>query len=46
MPASRDGSMQQCPGWSLAIYDPEQDGDGKDALRIIDLVSDVAAALP
>ncbi len=35
-----------CTGWSLAIYDPEQDANGKDARRIIDLVRDVAAALP
>lgn len=34
-----------CIGWSLAIYDPEQDPNGSDARRIVALVADVAAAL-
>jgi arginase len=35
-----------CRGWSIAIYDPEQDPDGGDARRIVQLVRDVAALLP
>ena len=35
-----------CLGWSLAIYDPDQDPAGDGARRIVDLVGDVAAALP
>ncbi|MBA2952491.1 arginase family protein [Nocardioides sp. MAH-18] len=31
-----------CLGWSLAIYDPEQDPDRRDADRIVELVADVA----
>lgn len=31
-----------CLGWSLAIYDPEQDPEGRDAARIVRLVADVA----
>jgi arginase len=34
-----------CIGWSVAIYDPEQDPAGTDAVRIVRLVGDVAAAL-
>jgi arginase len=34
-----------CVGWSVAIYDPEQDPSGSDAERIVQLVADVAAAL-
>lgn len=35
-----------CLGWSLVIYDPEQDADRADARRIVKLVSDVTTALP
>jgi arginase len=35
-----------CRGWSIAIYDPEQDPDGRDARRIVELVRDVSAHLP
>lgn len=35
-----------CLGWSLAVYDPEQDGDGTDAVRIVQLVERVASGLP
>ncbi len=34
-----------CIGWSLAIYDPEQDPESDDARRIVAMVRDVAAAL-
>jgi arginase len=34
-----------CVGWSVAIYDPEQDPSGGDAQRIVRLVSEVAAAI-
>lgn len=30
-----------CVGASLAIYDPDQDADGRDATRIVTFVSDV-----
>jgi arginase len=33
-----------CAGWSIVIYDPEQDADGSQARRIVQFVSDVAAA--
>lgn len=33
-----------CLGWSLTIYDPDQDPDGADAHRIVGLVADVLAA--
>lgn len=33
-------------GWSVTIYDPQQDPGGDDARRIVRLVSDVVAALP
>ena len=33
-----------CIGLSVAIYDPDQDPDGKDASRVIDLVATVASA--
>jgi arginase len=35
-----------CRGWSISIYDPEQDPDGRDARRIVELVRDVSAHLP
>jgi arginase len=35
-----------CAGWSIAIYDPEQDPDGTEARRIIQYVADVADSLP
>ncbi|NEK60075.1 arginase family protein [Geodermatophilus sabuli] len=35
-----------CAGWSLAIYDPEQDPGGVSARRIVRLAREVAAALP
>lgn len=34
-----------CRGWSIAIYDPDQDPDGSDARRIVQLVRDVAPHL-
>jgi arginase len=34
-----------CAGWSIAIYDPEQDPDGADAKRIVQYVTDVADSL-
>jgi arginase len=34
-----------CLGWSLAIYDPEQDASGAGARRITDLVRTVAATI-
>jgi arginase len=30
-----------CAGWSIAIYDPEQDPDGTEARRIVRYVADV-----
>ncbi|ONM49688.1 arginase family protein [Nocardia donostiensis] len=35
-----------CLGWSLVIYDPDQDPDRSCAHRIVRLVADVIAALP
>ena len=35
-----------CAGWSIAIYDPEQDPDGTEARRIVRYVADVADSLP
>jgi arginase len=35
-----------CIGWSVVIYDPEQDPSGADAERIVSLVRDVASVLP
>lgn len=34
-----------CVGWSVAIYDPDQDPSGEDAARIVSLVKDVASAI-
>jgi arginase len=34
-----------CIGWSLAIYDPDQDPSRSEAARIVQLVADVATAL-
>ena len=34
-----------CAGWSIAIYDPEQDPDGTEAKRIVQYVADVADSL-
>ncbi|WP_370617201.1 arginase family protein [Mumia qirimensis] len=34
-----------CVGWSLAIYDPEQDPSRTDAARIVKLVSEVASVI-
>lgn len=34
-----------CRGWSIVIYDPDQDPDGSDARRIVGLVRDLAAYL-
>ena len=31
-----------CAGWSIVIYDPEQDADGREARRIVQFVTDVA----
>ncbi len=33
-----------CAGWSIAIYDPEQDPDGTQARRVVQFVTDVAAS--
>ena len=35
-----------CVGWSMAIYDPDQDPDRSSAARIVELVEAVASALP
>lgn len=35
-----------CAGWSIAIYDPEQDPDGTEARRIVQYVTDAAGSLP
>jgi len=35
-----------CRGWSLTIYDPDQDPDGTEARRIVQFVAEVAPALP
>ena len=34
-----------CVGWSIAIYDPDQDPDRTDAARILQLVRAVSASL-
>jgi arginase len=34
-----------CAGWSIAIYDPEQDPGGTEARRIVQYVTDVAGSL-
>jgi arginase len=34
-----------CRGWSIAIYDPEQDPDGRDARRIVELVRELSPHL-
>jgi arginase len=34
-----------CAGWSIAIYDPEQDPEGAEARRIVQFVTDVAGPL-
>jgi arginase len=35
-----------CRGWSITIYDPDQDPDGSEARRIVRFVAEVAPALP
>ena len=35
-----------CAGWSIVIYDPEQDEDGSQARHIVEFVSAVASSLP
>ncbi len=35
-----------CRGWSITIYDPEQDPDGSEARRIVRFVAAVAAVAP
>lgn len=35
-----------CVGWSVAIYDPDQDPDGGDARRVVRLGAQVVSALP
>jgi arginase len=35
-----------CRGWSISIYDPDQDPQGDDARRIVQLVRDLAPHLP
>jgi arginase len=35
-----------CRGWSIAIYDPDQDPRGADARRIVQLVRELAPLLP
>jgi arginase len=34
-----------CAGWSIAIYDPEQDEDGSQARRIVEFVSAVSSSI-
>jgi arginase len=34
-----------CAGWSIAIYDPEQDSDGSQAGRIVEFVTAAASSL-
>ena len=34
-----------CAGWSIAIYDPEQDDDGSQAARIVEFVTAAASSL-
>jgi arginase len=34
-----------CAGWSIVIYDPEQDEDGSQARRIVEFVSAVSSSL-
>jgi arginase len=34
-----------CAGWSIAIYDPEQDDDGSQAARIVEFVTVAASSL-
>jgi arginase len=34
-----------CRGWSLVIYDPEQDPDGREARRIVEFVAEAAGCL-
>lgn len=34
-----------CVGWSVAIYDPEQDPSREDAHRIVRLVNEVASVI-
>lgn len=34
-----------CRGWSVAIYDPDQDADGSDARRIVQLIREVSPHL-
>jgi arginase len=35
-----------CRGCSVAIYDPDQDPDGGDARRIVQLVREIASHFP
>jgi arginase len=35
-----------CRGCSVAIYDPDQDPDGRDARRIVQLVREIASHFP
>jgi arginase len=39
-------AVRGCRGWSVAIYDPEQDPSGADARRIVQLVEQLASQLP
>jgi arginase len=39
------GGEGGCIGWSIAIYDPEQDPSRADALRIVRLVNEVASVI-
>jgi arginase len=34
-----------CRGWSVSIYDPDQDPDGSDARRIVQLIGEIAPHL-
>jgi arginase len=34
-----------CRGWSVVIYNPEKDPDGREARRIVRFVADVASRL-
>ena len=36
-------AMPGCAGWSLAIYDPEQDADGSGARALVELARQVSA---
>jgi arginase len=39
-------AVEGCRGWTVTIYDPDQDPDGRDARRIVQLVRELAPHLP